>query len=179
MYFEEKGRVNTEATARMAIKKAGECGISHIVVASNEGYTADFFKGCRQKVICITHPDGFREPGKNEMAEENRKSLEDCGIRVYTASLLFGGVETGLRKKFQGLYPAGIMANTLRLFGQGMKVCVEIAVMALDAGLIPYGKEIIAVGGTGRGADTAIIVRPAHAFDILDTWVSEVICKPK
>jgi hypothetical protein len=51
--------------------------------------------------------------------------------------------------------------------------------MALDAGMIPYGEEVIAVGGTGRGADTAVIIKPAHANNILDTWISEIICKPK
>jgi len=70
------------------------------------------------------------------------------------------------------------MANTLKFFGQGVKVSVEIAVMALDAGLIPYGEDIIAIGGTGRGADTAVVIRPAHAANIFDTYIAEVICKP-
>ena len=57
-------------------------------------------------------------------------------------------------------------------------MCVEIAVMALDAGLIPYGKAVIAVGGTGRGADTAMVLLPSHAKTIFDTQILELICKP-
>jgi hypothetical protein len=64
------------------------------------------------------------------------------------------------------------------MFGQGVKVCVEISVMAMDAGMIPYGERVIAVAGTGRGADTAIIIKPAHAKDILNTRIQEIICKP-
>jgi hypothetical protein len=83
-----------------------------------------------------------------------------------------------MSRKFGGAYPVEIMAHTLRMFGQGVKVCVEVAVMALDAGLIPHGREVIAVGGTGRGADTAVVIRPAHASSIFDTYICEVICKP-
>ena len=70
------------------------------------------------------------------------------------------------------------MASTLYLFGQGTKVCVEIAAMALDAGLVPFGEDVLAVGGTGRGADTACIIRPAYTADILATRVREIVCKP-
>jgi len=34
-----------------------------------------------------------------------------------------------------------------------MKVAVEIALMATDAGLIPVDREVIATAGTGEGAD--------------------------
>lgn len=66
----------------------------------------------------------------------------------------------------------------MRMFGQGLKVCVEIAIMALDAGFIPFGEDVIALGGTSRGVDTAVIIRPAHANKVFETSVREVICKP-
>ncbi|WP_417292116.1 triose-phosphate isomerase [Desulfovibrio porci] len=50
---------------------------------------------------------------------------------------------------------------------------------ALDAGLIPHGKEIIVVAGSGRGADTAVIMHPAHANNILETKINEILCKPR
>jgi hypothetical protein len=68
---------------------------------------------------------------------------------------------------------------SLRILGQGFKVCVEISSMALDAGLIPYGIEVITVGGTGRGADTATVVLPAHSNQFFETKVKEIICKPR
>jgi hypothetical protein len=60
-----------------------------------------------------------------------------------------------------------------------MKVAVEIAIMALDAGLIPYGKEIIAIAGTGQGADTAVVCLPAHGKDFFSFELREIICKPR
>jgi hypothetical protein len=84
-----------------------------------------------------------------------------------------------LSSKFGGVNPVEIIANALRMFGQGVKVCTEISVMALDSGLIPYGESVVAVAGTGRGADTAVIIKPAHAKDILNTRIQEIICKPK
>ena len=71
------------------------------------------------------------------------------------------------------------MAHTLRLLGQGFKVCVEIAIMAMDAGQVPANREIIAIGGTARGADTAIIITPAHSQDFFATDVKEIICLPR
>jgi hypothetical protein len=89
------------------------------------------------------------------------------------------GVDRAVRLKFGGLYPAEIIAAALRMLGQGVKVCVEIAGMALDAGLIPYGEEIISVAGTGRGADTACVILPAHSNNFFETKVKEIICMPR
>jgi len=88
-------------------------------------------------------------------------------------------IERAITNKFGGLYPGGIVSNTLRMFGQGTKVCLEIAGMAIDAGMIPAGKEIIAVGGSGGGADTALVLIPAHSNAFFDTQILEVVCKPR
>jgi hypothetical protein len=179
MYWDGKGKAFTQKTAELAIKTAKERGIKDIVVASNTGETVEYFLESGLNIVCVTHVNGYREPGKNEMAEEKRKQLESKGVKVLTTTHVLSGAERSMSNKFQGVYPVEIMAHTLRMFGQGVKVCVEIATMALDAGLIPYGKNVVAIGGTGRGADTAVILKPAHASSILDTWVSEIICKPR
>lgn len=108
-----------------------------------------------------------------------RQRLQEQGVKVLTTTHLLAGVDRSLRTKFQGIYPAEIIAMALRLLGQGLKVCVEISVMALDAGLIPYGEEIVAVGGTARGADTACIIVPAHSKTFFNTVVKEIICMPR
>jgi hypothetical protein len=112
------------------------------------------------------------------MPEDVRRQLMESGIKVLTTTHVLSGAERAMSRKFGGTYPVEIMAHTLRMLGQGVKVCVEIAVMALDAGLIPYGQPVIAIGGTGRGADTAVILTPSHASSILDTRIHEIICKP-
>ncbi|HPB71075.1 MAG TPA: hypothetical protein PKX61_10440, partial [Syntrophales bacterium] len=71
-----------------------------------------------------------------------------------------------------------IMAFTLRTFGQGTKVAVEISLMAADAGLVRTDEDVIAVGGTVSGCDTALLLQPANSAHVLDLKIREVIAKP-
>lgn len=178
-YWEQKGSINTGATIEAAFLRAGELGIKHIVVASNSGRTAGMLAGKGLEVVCVSHHVGFAGPGQDEMGAEKRNELKEKGMEVLTTTHLFAGVDRSLRTKFQGIYPAEIIASTLRLFGQGVKVCAEVAVMALDAGMVPYGKEIIAIGGSGSGADAACVILPAHSNHFFDTVIKEVICMPR
>ncbi|MFZ5639571.1 MAG: pyruvate kinase alpha/beta domain-containing protein [Bacillota bacterium] len=179
MYFTACGKENTDTTVELALHKARELGIKHVVVASCSGESAEKFTGRNLQVVCVTHHVGFEGPGVDEMAPEMREKLQKQGVKVLTTTHLLAGVDRAIRLKFSGVYPAEIMAQTLRIMGQGVKVCVEIAVMALDAGLIPFGEDVVALAGTGEGADTAIVVRPAHANHFFDTKVREIICKPR
>jgi uncharacterized protein len=179
IYFTKQGKVNTKDTVKAVLTRAEELKIKQVVVASNTGATAEKF-ACRDfEVTCVTHHVGFTGPGEDEMATEARQKLGRLGIKILTTTHLLSGVDRALRNKFEGIYPAEIIASTLRMFGQGLKVCVEISVMALDAGLIPYGEEIITVGGTGRGADTAAVIVPAHSIKFFDTKIKEIICMPR
>ncbi len=179
IYWPKAGKRNSIETASAALARAAELGIKHIVVASNSGETARLFAGKGLAVVCITHHCGFKEPGENEMEPGVRQDLQNQGLQVLTTTHLLAGVDRALRNKFEGVYPAEIVSSTLRLLGQGFKVCVEISVMALDAGMIPFGEEIIAIGGTGRGADTACVVLPAHSSQFFDSQVKEIICMPR
>ena len=179
MYFEKAGPSNTEATAELALKVARERGIKNIVVSSNTGASVRPLLGNDDvNIVCVTHAYGARADGENEMTDEVRKEFVEKGVKLVTASHVLSGVERGISTLSQGMYPAEIMSHTLRMFGQGTKVCVEISVMALDAGQIPFGEKVIAIGGTGGGTDTAVIITPAHASRVFKTSIHEVICKP-
>jgi len=184
MYFISPGQENTVETSRIVIQAAKEKQISHIVASSNTGATIFALTEEARKqdyngqFVCVTHVFGFKENGKNELSDENREELIRQGVSICTAAHVLSGAERTLSRKFQGVYPVEMIAHTLRMFGQGMKVCVEVATMALDAGLIPYGKPVIAVGGTGRGADAAITLTASYASSILDTKIHEILCKP-
>ena len=121
---------------------------------------------------------GIAEPGENELPEHVRKDLEAAGVTVVTAAHALSGGERGMSKRFGGVSPVEVVAYALRMFGQGMKVCVEIGLMALDCGSIPYGKPVVAVAGTAYGADTACVLTPAYTANLLDTKVHTVLCKP-
>ena len=74
--------------------------------------------------------------------------------------------------------PTTIIADTLRLFGQGTKVAVEIILMASDAGLISKNPTI-GIGGASKGADTAILAEPCNSKNLFDMKILDVITKPK
>ncbi len=179
MYWPVHGKDNTAQTAALAVKRAKELNIEHIVVASRTGETVRHLTGQGLQVICVTHHVGFASPGNDKMPPEMRDKLTSEGVKVLTTTHLMGGLDRAVRNKFGGVYPAEIIAQTLRMFGQGVKVCIEVVVMALDAGFIPYGREVVSVGGTGEGADTAIVVSPAHSNLFFDTKIKEIICKPR
>jgi len=71
-----------------------------------------------------------------------------------------------------------IIANTLRIFGQGVKVCIEMALMASDAGLVMSGHAVMCVAGTSSGADTAVVLIPANAQRFFDLKIVEMVCRP-
>lgn len=179
MYFNTVGKANTKDTVALALKTAAEKNIKYIVVASSRGNTAKLLKNTNNiNIICVTHANGYPEPGQSEMSEEIRSELADLGIKVLTTTHVLSGAERGMSKTFGGAYPVEIIAHSLRMLGQGTKVCVEVSIMALDAGLIPYGEPIIAIGGSVHGADTAAIITPSHASSIFKTKIHEIICKP-
>ena len=179
MYFEEEGPGNTEETLRLAAERAREAGINTVIIATNTGATAvkalSHFEGF--KIVVITHHAGFERPWKCELTEDNRKRLLDAGASIFTGAHALSGIERSFRSDYRGLYPLELVANTLRIFGQGVKVCVEVSLMAADAGLLS-GERIVAIGGTGTGADTSVILTPVHQKNFLDMRLHEIICKP-
>jgi len=181
VYFETSGKQNTESVLELVKNYAQAERIRDIVIASTTGETgvkaSKVFKGFN--VVVVSHHVGFREPGLWELKEENRKKILQNGAKIMTATHALSGVERAIRKRFQTIMPLELIAHTLRLFGEGTKVCVEIIVMATDAGLIPVDREVIAIGGTSRGADTALVIRPATASRFFDVEIREIIAKPR
>lgn len=181
-YFEEKGRANTDATLKLAVETANALGIKHIVLATTGGDTAKMMADSIDHegitVTAVTHAFGQAEPNTNPMSAELRRHLVEKGFNVCTAAHTLSGAERALSKTFSGAYPVEIIAHTLRMFGQGTKVCVEICAMAADAGYVMTGEPVVAVGGSGRGADTAMVLRPAVSSNILKTKIDRIICKP-
>ena len=180
MYFDKPGKDNTEQTLAYALERGKALGLKEVVVASTTGETAykamEVFDGFRLTVV--TYHCGFKEPFKNRMADDVRKDIEGKGIRVISSSHALSGVERSVAKKHGGVYPVLLIADTLRLFGQGTKVAVEVAIMAADSGALT-GNDIISIGGSGGGADSALILKPAHQNNFFDLRIREIICKPR
>ena len=126
----------------------------------------------------VTYHCGFKEPFKNALPDDVKEDLQNRGLTVIAASHALSGLERSIAKKHSGVYPVLIMADTLRLLGQGTKVAVEVSVMAADAGALS-GNDVIAIGGSGHGADTALVLKPAHQNNFFDLRIREIICKPR
>jgi hypothetical protein len=181
IYFDKPGPKNTARTLEIAKRRADELGIRTVLVASTTGSTgvqaARLFKG--YEVVVVSHSAGFGEPNTQELTEANRATVAAAGARVLTCQHAFGGVNRAVRKKLGTYLTDEIIAFTLRTCGEGLKVCVEIALMAADAGLVQAGEPCIAVAGSGRGADTAVVLAPANAQQFFDLRVMEVLAKPR
>lgn len=181
VYFDTPGPENTEEVLRLVKERAEELKIEDIVVASTRGETgvraSEVFRGFN--VVVVSHYAGFEELGVQQMSDEKRRRIEKSGGKVHTCMHAFAGVDRAIRYKFGTYCIAEIMAETLRIFGEGTKVAVEIMMMAADAGLIPIDKEVIAIAGTSRGADTALVIRPANSTRMFDLTIKEIVAKPR
>jgi hypothetical protein len=182
-YFEKVGPENTSQCLEIVKKAISEYKYKHVVIASTTGSTGRLFaeslKGEDINIVIVTHSHGFKEPNTQELTQEMRQKILSTGAKIFTGTMITHSLETSLAKMFGGVYPTLLVAQTLRRFGEGAKVCCEIVMMASDAGLIPEGEEVIAVAGTGRGADTVMLIRSAPSKRFLDLKVLEILAKPR
>ena len=180
VYFDNPGAENTEEVLRIAKARAEELGIKNIVVATTRGDTGaravEVFEG--MKVVVVTHVTGMREPDTQELTEENRRKIKSKGGILLTTAHPFTGIEGAMRKKFNMHLLGDVIANTLFVLGQGIKVVCEISLMAADAGLVRTDEDVIAIAGTGRGADTAVVLKPVNSMNFFDLRIKEILCKP-
>lgn len=185
IYFDSPGKENTEQTLRLAFERAEELGIKYIVIASSTGETATRALEIKDslnadsEIVVVTYHTGFFEEGMDSMPSEIENYLKENGVKLVRQTHALSGVERSISRRFGGLSHVEVIAEVLRsLFGHGLKVCVEIAIMAADSGAIPI-EEVIVVGGRSRGADTAVVLRPSHMNNFFDMQIKEIICIPR
>ena len=180
-YFENPGIENTDKVIELVKTIKKELGIDYIVIASASGSSG--VKLAKEiddaHIVNVTHHAGFRGGDELEITEENRKELEALDVPIYAGSHALSGVGRGISNQFKGVTPVEVVAQTLRMFSQGVKVCVEISIMAADGGLIPTDSEIIAIGGTATGVDTAVVLKAVHQGDFFNLRIHEIIAMPR
>ncbi len=179
LYFDSPGEINTEDTLKAARGRAEELKITQIVLASTHGNTAkralEIFKGLGVDIIAVSICASFDENDWT-MTNEEREELKKLGVKVITAPHALGD---DVSESLGGLAPNLIVRETLYRFCQGMKVAVEVALMAADAGVLDVSQEVIAIGGTNEGADTAIVLKPAFMRKFKEIKIREIIAKPR
>ena len=179
-YFEKPGPKNTEDTLRIVHRWMDSSTIDTILVATCTGRTGiqATERWPDKKVIVVTHSTGFRQENEQELLQDNEEKIEKLGGRILTCQHALAGISRAVRFKFNTYEIDEIVASTLRILGQGLKVCVEICLMAADAGLVRTDGDVIAIGGTGKGADTAAVIRPANVSRFFDLKIRAILCKP-
>ena len=180
VYFGQTGPINTDRTLELVQERARTLGIKTVLVATTSGATG--LKAVELlvdlNVVAVTHSAGSSAAYKANHDPDICDGIRTAGGQVLTTTHAFGGVGRAVRKKLATYQVDEIIAYTLRCFGQGMKVVAEITLMASDGGLVPSDAPIIAVGGSGKGADTAVVIRPTHAQTFFDLRYLEIICMP-
>jgi len=178
--FKNAGEENTRETIELAAARARELQIGKIVVASSTGATALRFLESwpAERLVVVRSVVGFERADSQEMPADAEKQILSSGARLVTAAHAFGGLGRAVRRKFQTYQSDEIVAATLRIFGQGVKVACEVALMACDAGMVRTDEKVVSCGGSGSGADTALVLTPANTHNFFDMKVHEIICKP-
>ncbi len=162
-YFDVPGEENTNAVLAIAQDRARELSIEYILVPSVRGTSAeralDFFASTDVTLFFVgTDPARF--------SPETKKRIEDAGFRLV------------FYKQVDYHYPDE-MKNAFRRFGGGTKVAVELTLIAAQEEVIDQGVEVIGLGGTAKGLDTALVIRAATSDEFAELEVREVLCKPR
>jgi hypothetical protein len=174
VYFESPGKRNTEETLNLAIERARARGVKTIVLASTHGDTArqaaEMLEGTGIRMVVVPHQPGFMSGAR--FPEDLAAELGARGHIVHFGTMLFH------TERFYKNDTPHAMADILRTLCQGMKVCVEIILMAADGGRVAAGEQVVVVAGSGRGADTAVVAVAATSPHVPDLHITEIICKP-
>ena len=184
-YFEKGGPQNTEKALQIAKKYADQFNIRDIIIASTKGTTAkialEIFNPKESNIVIITHSYYFTgAENRQEFPENLMEELKNKGLKIFTATHSMAGIERSIRISLKQWMPVDILAKYLRNnFSQGTKVCMEIASMATDAGLIQdLEKDVICIGGTGKGADTVCLIKPMPTGLFDQLRVKAILAKP-
>ena len=181
--FDKPGRENTEEAVKLAVKEAKVRGLD-ILMASTRGLSVPVVlaeakeQDYQGRIIAVTHAYGYGEKNTIEISDDVKKELQDQGVIFVTGTHTLSAGERGISKVYKGIFPLELVAQTLRMFGHGIKVAVEIAIMAADQGIVKEGEPILCLCGTSGGEDTVAIVTPAVSNRLFELRVNEVLAKP-
>jgi hypothetical protein len=194
-YFDKPGRENTDDVIELTLARLNEGDVSTIVVASTTGYTAlklssalhgRASQGSKVTIVSVAETPLIREWGHEYpcLSPETREELEKRGVIVADRVPYLFHSSVLDASRWTAPAPEEIVRDTLYAFGQGLKVAVEVALIAVASGFVEPFQDVIALGGTSRGADTAIVVRATFPNHVLGKdadkrlRIREILCMP-
>jgi len=185
IYFERGGSECTDSTLVASVERARELGITHIVVATSSGATALSLldeverQGTGAKVVAVTYHAGYKHTDSLTASEDVISQLASRGARVIATTHALSGLSRSFSEKYGGASIPEVIADAYRRISQGFKVAIECSIMAADGGAVSTQDDIVAIGGSGTGADTAIVLRPCNMNGFFDMKVREIISMPR
>ena len=171
-YFDEPGEENTQLVIEAVSQRLEFGGITTVIVASTSGETAVAFarilKG-KAELICVSEAPYRREWGDEWpcLKQEFRQELEELGATIIDKVPYVFHNSVLEAARWPDSFPERLVKETLYSFGQGMKVAVEVTLTGVSCGYVSPYEDVIGVGGSSKGADTAIVLRatyPASLF---------------
>jgi hypothetical protein len=180
-YFKKPGKENTEKTLDLAIEYAKKNNINTIVISSSTGASALKLKekAPNLDIIDVTYSEAVSYKETLEEFKKNKEKLKENNIKIVKCTHSFSGIEKTLFKRYNTMMPNMLIADTLKLISEGVKVAVESVLMAADTGAIEQKKQILALGGTSHGVDTCLLVEPSTTSNFFEFGILEIICIPK
>lgn len=181
IYFEQPGEKNTEDAINAAYERANQGDIKYVIVASHRGSTAlkvaEKFRNLGINIVAVTVSAATKQENLDEW-NRNLPRMEKLGVKTHRGIYSFAGIERAIKARWGGAGPAVLMGDTLRTLGEGVKVGVDISLMAADAGLIPAGEKVMVIAGTSRGADTCLVLKSTYSSKFFNLAIQEIVCKP-
>lgn len=172
LYFEKGGAQNSERTLKIAAERFAKGDIKAVILASSYGDTALLaLERCPQiaeKLIIV-----------GEVIEGKQcPDTETCHKLTATGCSVTWGTPMGAMSVFTKERTAARIADAYRRVSEGFKVVCEICMIATTQGYVRAGAKVLVIGGTHRGADTAIVATAAAFSDFTKFEVHEILCKP-
>ena len=194
-FFSKPGKGNTDATLEAVQAYLKERGTpAPVIVASVSGRTAlkarETISDASIPILCVTgapcwqsYPD-FSFP---LISEETREELQSADVSIVDSvpSSLSDTIEFSYAR-YGYTSPTWMFVEALlAVGGYGLKTAVECILMATDGGHVPPFIEVIAVGGTDKGADTAIVARSSFSSTVFSSdpdkrfVIHEILAMPR
>jgi hypothetical protein len=171
IYFDRPGPENTDELMNLVRQRLARGDVKHVAVATTSGRTAlraaQLIDNASVQIAAIAFQSEYwGDHGKPD--EQIAAEAEARGVRFIPD-----------KPKVSYWHEAGgESADTLRKFGQGIKVALEVVMMAVEAGMIPAGAKAIGIGGSSKGADAAVVATAAGPEKIGEFFVHEILAKP-
>jgi hypothetical protein len=166
LYFDKPGFQNTKPVIEAVKKRLEIEDLKYVIVPVTTGRTAEqFIRELGKTVQIVTISEVEVALACQRMAETDKGTLRKL------ISKRLKRKSGKLDKSFRDIIDIAFLPfckeawnvakEILYAFSQGMKVAIEVSLAAVEIKKVEPYTRVISVGGTGEGADTAVVVRLA------------------